>query len=193
MLQVLLERSDRYTLAEQAQMAIEGGATWLVVRPRGLSDEVLREEARELTAMCRDNAIILTIEGHTELAAELGLHGVLLLKGQAVPADIRALFGAEAIIGAEVADAPEAIALEKSDIDYAVITQLHGAAPIIEAARKAGSLIPFVAMGDFTAEESAQLVMAGFDGICTGRLIFAADDPVTAVGEYLDRLAGKKA
>lgn len=191
MLQVLIEYSERYTLAEQAQMAIEGGATWLVIRPKGLTDEALREEAKEITSLCRDNAVILTMEGHTELAAELGLHGVLLLKRHASPADIRALFGAEAIIGAEVADGAEAAALEKADIDYVVLTQLHGAAPIIEEARRLGALIPFVALGDFTAIEAAQIVMVGFNGVCTGKYIFESDDPVAAVGEYLDRLAGK--
>ncbi len=193
MLQVVIEHNDKFTLAEQAQMAIEGGATWLLIRPEGITDEVLREEGKEVTAMCRDHAAILTMEGHTELAAELGLHGVLLMKGHASPTDIRALFGAEAIIGAEVTGGAEAAALEKADIDYAVLTQLHGAAPIIEEARKAGALIPFVAMGDYTSTEAAQLIMAGFNGICTGRLIFESADPVAAVGEYLDRIVGKPA
>lgn len=193
MLQVVIELNERYTLAEQAQMALEGGATWLLIRPQGLTDEVLREEGKDVTALCRGHGAILTMEGHTELASDLGLHGVLLMKRHPNPVDIRALFGAEAIIGAEVTSGAEAAALEKADIDYAVLTQLHGAAPIIEEARKQGALIPFVAMGDFTPEEAGQLIMAGFNGICTGKRIFSSDDSVAAVGEYLDRLAGKAA
>lgn len=58
MLQILLEPREDYSIAEQAQMAIEGGATWLVLRSAGMEEPQIRELASELIPLCRENAII---------------------------------------------------------------------------------------------------------------------------------------
>ena len=42
MLQILLEPREDYSIAEQAQMAIEGGATWLVLSSAGMEEPQIR-------------------------------------------------------------------------------------------------------------------------------------------------------
>lgn len=171
-------------------MAIEGGATWIVVRGNGIADDLLRPALAETADVCREAGAILTIEGHTEMARDAGIHGVLLPKDGPAAAQVRELFGPEAIIGVEAPDCSEAIALERADIDYLALLPLPGTPQSIAAARTAGATIPFVAMGDIGIEQCRELLMQGYSGICTGRSIFEAEDPVQKVRQYLDAMGG---
>lgn len=188
MLQVLIEEHSAYSLPEQAQMAIEGGAGWLLIRPGKLSEHELREAASEIAVLCREHSVILTIEGHTELAGELGLHGVLLMHHHADPLKIRELFGPEAIIGAEVSKVDEVLPLERADVDYLVLHHGEEASIIISQARQQGALIPFVAMGNFTVEEARTLIARGFSGVCTGQRIFDSDNPEAETARFIEAL-----
>lgn len=187
MLQILLEPREDYSIAEQAQMAIEGGATWLVLRSAGMEEPQIRELASELIPLCRENAIILTIESHIQLARELGLHGVLLSCGDDA-GSVRIDFGAEAITGAETDNPKQILQYEKADIDYIVLRPLQPV-DVIATVRKEGSLIPFVAMGNYTAAQARELLAQGFNGICTGDPVFSAPDPVACLKEYLVSIA----
>ena len=187
MLQILLEPSDNYTLPEQAQMAIEGGCTWLIISADNMSDAEIRELAREAVPMCRDAGVILTITGHPELAAELGLHGMLLHAADK-PALIRQQLGPEAIIGAISASPERILEYDKADIDYICLTDRRGA-ETIAAVRAAGSLIPFVAMGDYRIEDVPMLRFEGFNGVCTGKYVFEAQDPVACIRRFLAAFA----
>lgn len=187
MLQVILEPNDRFSIAEQAQMAIEGGATWLILRYMHIPDGELRETAAELVPLCRENGTILTFEGNVEMACETGVHGLFLhFHDDAVA--VRAQMGPEAIIGVE-SEVPERIvAYDKADIDYVAMT-MEQPAEVIAEVRRQGCLIPFVAYGDYTIAEARRLRTAGYDGICTGRHIFRAEDPVEYVREMLRALS----
>lgn len=186
MLQVILQPHDKYSIAEQGQMAIEGGASWLLLRAAGLSDPDLRELARELVPLCTENGTILTMEGNVAMARELGLHG-FLLHFHDNPIEVRAEVGPEAIIGAQ-SEVPERIvAYDKADIDYVAMT-MRNPAEIVAAVRKEGCLMPFVAYGDFTVADVPELRFGGYNGLCTGKHIFDAPDPVAAVGQFLDAL-----
>ncbi len=187
MLQILLENNDKFTIAEQAQMSIEGGVSWLVLSSVDSEESEIRELACELVPLCRESGTILTIEGHIGMARELGLHGVLLRNGDNPP-EVRASLGPEAIIGAETEDARLILAYDKADIDYIAMTTRNPSAIIAEV-RKADSTIPFVAVGDFTAEEAKALRLAGYDGICTGKLIFKSENPVEYIATMLRNMA----
>ena len=186
MLQVILEPNDRYSIAEQAQMAIEGDATWLILRCENLEDPQIREIASDLVPLCRENGTILTFEGNPMMARELGVHG-LLLHFHDDPIAVRVEVGPEAIIGA-MSEIPERIeAYDKADIDYVAMTT-RNPSEIVASVRTRGCLIPFVAYGDYRVEDASALKAAGYDGVCTGRYIFEADDPVQYVRSFLDAL-----
>lgn len=186
MLQILLQPNDRFSLAEQGQIAIEGGCQWLVLETAGLDTAVIRETASDLVALCRENGVILTFDGSVEAARELGIHGVLA-HSAAEAAELRGTLGAEAIIGSVCLSASEMAQLEQNDIDYCVLPT--EATQDIAAARTNGIIIPAVAMGDFTADDCRRLILEGFDGVCTGRKLFAQPDPVQAISALLDSIS----
>ena len=78
MLQFIARINDRYSVAELAQMAIEGGCHWVELDLPDASDDFVRETALELKNLCMETGTFLTIVDRPEVAKEAGLHGVQL-------------------------------------------------------------------------------------------------------------------
>ncbi|MDE6277682.1 MAG: thiamine phosphate synthase [Muribaculaceae bacterium] len=185
----MLTPSDRYSLAELAQMAIEGDCGWLVLPTSGMTDDMVREECAELVPLCKEAEVILTLTDRPELARDLGLHGVYLTSESGhAPAAVREELGPEAIIGVEISTAGTVKTLEAMDIDYAV---LSGELPqdkcveLIVDAREGGAILPLVMQGAMTPAEGAEMRGLGATGLLVGRGISDAEDPVEAVREFL--------
>lgn len=194
MLQIKLTPEDTYSIAEMAQMAIEGGCGWIQIDPAGMDDSALRELGQELVPLCKETGTILIIENHTEMARELGLHGVFLAGNNSNPVAVREELGPEAIIGTYNASADAALSMEQADIDYLVIpadVTDEEAANIIAETRKAGGKIPFVALSNRAAlsqEGFAKIFSLGFAGILAGIEVFNAKDPVENVERLITAL-----
>lgn len=188
MLQFIAQQSDKYSLAEQMQMAIEGGCAWIQLHAPELSDEEIRELAKEFIPLCKETSTILMLEDRTELAKELGLHGVHLTDPDVNARKIREDYGPEAIIGVEVRSPQGVFALKGMDIDYVTVTpkmSLDEAAELIRTARDAGSTMPIVVSGDFDASNVESAIATGASGVATGRRLTEAADPVTATEEIM--------
>lgn len=193
MLQYQTQPTDRYSVAEQAQMAIEGGCAWIQLHLPGADDAAIREICTELIPLCRETSTILTIENRPELAKELGLHGLLITADSGLNArSVRDEFGPEAIIGIQVADPAAIISLKGADIDYAVLAMdIDRAARVIKQAAEAGNTMPVVLAGDFTLDQVPAVMAAGASGILTGAEIAGADDPVGCTEQFLNALTSK--
>lgn len=189
MLQIIISSSERYSIGEMAQMAVEAGATWLVLSLPDTDNGSLRDLCADVVELCRESGVMLSIEDNVEAARELSLHGVFLAKNDASPVKVREELGAEAIIGAVVGTPDAALSLERGDIDYVALTKSDPA--LIMAVRNAGGKIPVVAyMPDFepTPENIALIKADGFSGLCAGRKFFEQEDPVTAISDTISIL-----
>lgn len=173
MIQIIIEPNERYSVAESAQMAIEKGCGWLILRADAIAEDERRSTALEVVELAREAEIILTVINDTELARETGMHGVFLTQGHGIPAEVRQELGPEAIIGAEIGSPDAALTLEKADIDYVALPSslpLEKASEIISAVRNGGGEIAFVSYGPqaggCTPERISELQSAGFAGLC---------------------------
>ncbi len=194
MLQYITRNDKRYSLAEQMQMAIEGGCAWIVVGHDGTSDQELRTLAEEFLPLCRETSTILTFENRPELARELGVHGVLLSDKELHAAKMREELGPEAIIGVVCDNAPAIVALRRADIDYVQFPAMPVSelATIIMQVREAGTDTALVATGDFTPDNIYEVIAAGANGIATTAYILDAEDPVSATGALIAALNNTK-
>lgn len=183
MLQILLETNDRYSLAELAQMAVEGGCSWLVLADCSDSAEK-RDNYPAIVDLCREAGVMLTASADLEAVKEYGMHGIFLPLGSTAPASVRELLGAEAVIGAEIAAAGSALTLERADIDYVATGDLS----ILADIRAAACRIPVVAPCDADPQRAAALIAAGFSGVCCSG-IYKYSDPVSAVSNLLDTIS----
>lgn len=179
MLQVLIEKNDKYSLTEVAQMAIEAECSWLVLTA-GLNDAEKREAFPDIVELCRESGVMLSVEAEPEVAKEYGMHGVFLPLGGQSPVKVREELGPEAVIGAEVGLASVAAELARADIDYVslpVEMPVEEAAALIAETRIAGAKIPFVARCKQPADADVMMA-AGFSGICCGKALYETGDPV---------------
>lgn len=194
MLQFITSTSDKYSIAEEAQMSIEGGCLWIQVS-QSLPDGVTQKEVlQELQPVCEENEVFLMADSDVELAKEMRIHGVHLKKDDMKPAEARELLGPHAVIGVDADTAADIIALRGLDIDYAVLDfdDRHGIPAIreiINEVRKEGVEIHIVARGRFALSDFSELKQAGVNGFAVSRQISDAPDPVAATAEILDAIS----
>ncbi len=183
MIQIRIAPNDRYSVSEMGQMAVEGGCGWIVLSMPDAEPGDWRDVAAELVPLCREAGVILTVEDNVAAVRELEAHGVYLHMG-ANAIGIREDLGPEAIVGAQVGSADAAVALAKADIDYITFTpEVADAAVLIDAARKGGAEVPFVAVCDASdiVGAAAAYFKTGFDGFYVVSGVFDSSDPVATV------------
>lgn len=118
MLQFITHPSEKYSIAEEAQMAIEGGCRWIQLRMKDASDEEVRNVALEIIPMCQETDTFLIIDDRVELVNELKVSGVHLGKEDMDPLQARELLGPNAIIGVTANTADDILRFKGKDIDY---------------------------------------------------------------------------
>lgn len=196
MLQFIATINDKYSVAELAQMAIEGGCHWVELDLPAASDEFVRATALELKELCRETGSFLTIVDRPQVAREIGLHGIQLRGHKASEAaQMREELGAEAIIGIEVSKAEDILKVQNLDIDYATLPSGLNAAQveaIVSAVRKADVSLPIVARGEFTPDGAIEMIVAGANGIAVSAAIADAPDPVEATTLLIEALEAAK-
>lgn len=189
MYQIKLTNNPRYSLAETAQMAVEGGCQWIVVGAEAAQTNDVRSLAVDLVPLCREAGVILTIENNVEVARELSAHGVLVGVGKNAFA-VREDLGPEAIIGAEAASSQAAVELAKADIDYVVLPadmSPQKAAEIIAQTRQAGFDIAFTATVDARNFDPEALLAVGYAGFYVVDGVFDAPDPVAFIESLVEK------
>lgn len=191
MLQFIAQPFDKYSIPEQAQMAIEAGCQWVRLRVNDMPDHELRELAAELVPLCKEAGTILTIEDRLEMAKELGIHGVHLRHATVTPAQARELLGPEAIIGVQTTETAQVEALRGLDIDYAAFppeVALEAITLCASRLQAIGIAMPLVAEGDFGPIAARRAIDMGASGVAVGKSVLEADDPVVAVTAIINSL-----
>lgn len=205
MLQFITHPSDKYSIAEEVQMAIEGGCRWIQLRMKDASDQEIRETALEIIPMCRENDTFLIIDDRVDLVDELKVSGVHLGKEDMDPLEAREKLGPHAIIGITANTAEDIIKYKGKDVDYVGLGPfrftttkrklapelgLEGYRRIVAEVRRAGVELPIVAIGGITADDVEPLMATGVNGIAVSGSIINADDPVLYTSDIMKRLLG---
>ena len=199
MLQFITHPSEKYSIAEEVQMVIEGGCRWVQLRLKDVSDEEFVQIAEEVIPLCRESNTFLVFDDRVELAVKMHVHGVHLGKNDMPPAQARELMGAEAIIGCTANTAADITALSGLDVDYvglgpyrhtttkerlSPILGLEGYRKVVAEASAAGNKLPIVAIGGITIDDREPILAIGVNGIAMSGAIINAPDPV----EYTRRV-----
>ena len=203
MLMFITHPCDRYSIAEEVQMALEGGCKWIQLRLKDASDEEFRQTALELIPMCKEQEAFLVFDDRVELAIEMGVHGVHLGKDDMNPREAREIMGAEAVIGVTANTADGILPYKNVDVDYvglgpfrhtttkaklAPVLGLEGYREIVKSVREAGVRLPIVAIGGITLEDIPALMETGINGVAVSGAIINAPDPVEYTRQLIDAL-----
>lgn len=203
MLQFITNKSDKYSIAEEVQMAIEGGCRWIQLRMKDSSDEEVKEVALELIPMCQETDTFLIIDDRVNLVNELKVSGVHLGKTDMNPLEAREILGPHAIIGVTANTADDITRYKGKDIDYiglgpyrytdtkknlAPVLGIDGITDIVSQVRNEGMTIPIVAIGGIVADDIEPLMKTGINGIAVSSAIIDAADPVLYTSDLMEKL-----
>ena len=199
--------SDWYSIAEEVQMALEGGCKWIQLRMKDASDEEFRQTALEIIPLCKENEAFLVFDDRVELAMEMGVHGVHLGKNDMDPLQAREIMGAEAIIGVTANTADDIVRLKGWDVDYvglgpyrytttkknlSPLLGTDGYRDVVNKVREADVLLPIVAIGGISIEDIPAIMSTGVNGIAVSGSIINAPDPVDYTRRILSALNSNK-
>ena len=203
MLQFITNPSDRYSLLEEAQMAIEGGCRWIQLRMKDATDDEVRQVALELIPLCKENDTFLIIDDRVELVNELKVSGVHLGKDDMDPLEARELLGPHAIIGVTANTAEDIIRFKGKDVDYVGLGPVHftttkkklapelgyeGVKSVMDSIRAAGVELPVVAIGGIKKEDIKPLKEAGVNGVAVSGSLIGAQNSVEYSAQLLQLL-----
>lgn len=200
MLQFITKASQRFSVAEEAQMAVEGGCRWIQLSAAcvGHNEEMLREVAQELIPLCKESESFLVIEEDVDLVDALKVHGVFLHdNSRSTVMAARERLGANAVIGVYTPTVDDVLALKGLDVDYVAVPvpAVDGEASVtdryarfLSEMREPGIEFHLVALGEFKLDEISGIIEAGCAGIAVSSEIADADNPVETTSAVLSAL-----
>ena len=170
-----------------AAIASGGPAVALHARAREVSGQALTAAALRLAALVRPPGAAFLINGHPDLAAALGAHGVQLSGRDLAPADARRVMRA-GWIGCSVHEVSEGERVLAQGADFLVVGSIFETASHPGQPARGLSLIsemaalgkPVIAIGGITPERAWQAREAGAYGVAAISALWNAADPAAA-------------
>lgn len=184
------------TLAQVTERVLQSGATFLQIREKELAHDALLAEAVELKALCERYRVPFVVNDDIDIALACGADGVHVGQSDIMGKDLRALIGADRILGISANTVETAVAAQKAGADYIGVGAVFGtttkkdaetlSVPALRAICDAVD-IPVVAIGGISRDNIAQLSGSGVDGVAVISAIYGQDDPAAATADLLER------
>ena len=180
------------TLYEQAEQALQGGATFIQLREKNLDQDHFMEEALELKKLCAAYHVPFVINDNVEIAAKMDADGVHVGQSDMEAGDVRAKLGPDKIIGVSAQTVEQAILAEQRGADYLGVGAMYptgtkkdatAVTPEALSAICQAVDIPVVAIGGINKDRLEPLKGTGVDGVAVVSAIFAAEDIEKATRE----------
>ena len=187
------------TLAERVEEALEGGATFVQLREKGMEREALIEEAKKIGGICRRYGVPFVIDDDVDVALASGADGVHVGQDDMDAAEARRLLGEDGIVGVSARTVEQALKAQRDGASYigsgsVFSTGTKKDAKKLEMDTLKGICeavdIPVIAIGGVNRDNITELAGSGVCGVAVVSAIFAADDVKAAAAE-LRELAEK--
>lgn len=187
------------TLCQQVEKALKGGATFIQLREKNMSDDEFLSAAQEIKELTDRYNVPFVINDNVNVALRSGADGVHVGQSDMRAGNVRKILGNDKIIGVSVHNVTEALEAERSGADYlgvgavfATSTKSDAETVSYDMLRKITDSvhIPVVAIGGITADNITELKGSGISGVAVVSAIFAADD-ITAATEQLTNAVGR--
>ena len=195
--------NPRFSLYEQVDSALSGGATMIQLRDKTPDDERVISRAKELVPLCHKYNAALIINDSPYIAAKSGADGVHVGLTDMPVREIRMKSGKSLIVGATAKTVIQAKTAEEQGADYIGVGAVFPSPTKKNAVRitheqlreiTASVDIPAVAIGGITAENSLSLKNCGISGIAVVSALFASDDIARSAADLkkaAEELVGK--
>ncbi|MDE0301298.1 MAG: thiamine phosphate synthase [Candidatus Poribacteria bacterium] len=181
---------SRFTHAQLAEMAIEGGADTVQFRQKTGTTRDLLEAAQDAQAVCTQHAVPLIVNDRADIALAVGAAGVHFGQDD-LPISIgRNLFPQNSIIGASARTEEKILKAISEGADYIGFGPIRqtSSKPDAEAPKGLDALsrmckiarCPVIAIGGITVEDVFNVIRAGAHGVAVISAVCGAPDPLAA-------------
>lgn len=201
-LQVITDETiqSRFTHAELAALAVEGGADAVQLREkRQWTTRELLDAAAASLVHCRKQDALLIVDDRADVALSVGAGAVHLGRNDLDIATARSILGPEVVIGGTANDFDEAAQVWRKDVDYIGVGPIYGTKSKANPAPDMGlenlaricaaSPVPVIAIGSITAARIPEVMAAGAHGVAVLSAVVAAEDPRAATRACREALA----
>ena len=180
------------TLYEQVEEALKGGATFIQLREKDLTEYEFLEEAKKIQQLCKKYRVPFIINDNVKLAKEIDADGVHVGQSDMEALDVRAQLGEDKIIGVSARTVEQALLAEKHGADYLGVGAVFQTGTKTDAREVEHSVlkeictkvdIPVVAIGGITQDNVKELSGSGINGVAVISAIFAQKDIETATAK----------
>ncbi len=181
-------------LYQQVEEAIEGGATFIQLREKNLSESAFEKEAVAIQELCRKRGVPFVVNDNVVIAKRMGADGVHVGQSDMEAGDVRALLGPDAILGVSAQTVEQAKLAEARGADYLGVGAVFptgskdDAVEVPHETLKAiceAVSIPVVAIGGISDENVQDLKGSGICGIAVISAIFGQKDIKKATEKLL--------
>lgn len=184
--------------------AVRGGATLVQLRDKTSDTRALVALATALKTALRPHSVPLLVNDRVDVALAAGADGVHLGQDDMDVRDARRLLGPAAIIGVTIRTVGEARETPLGPVDYAGVggvfattskqnktapIGLSGVSELCGLLRDRKPRFPVCAIAGITAENAADVIAAGADGVAVISTIYKAADPGRAAADLAAAVA----
>lgn len=195
--------TDRYwlkegeSLTDKVREAIRGGATFIQLREKNLSEDLMRKEAIEIKEICREYDVPFVINDDVMLAKELDADGVHVGQDDMKAEKVREILGPDKILGVSAQTMEEALLAQSMGADYLGVGAVFKTGSKDDARDVSHDTlqeianavdIPVIAIGGITKNNVLELKGRGIAGISVISAIFAQPDIEAAASELRDKV-----
>ncbi|TBL78365.1 thiamine phosphate synthase [Paenibacillus thalictri] len=170
-----LSGNGKWTAAEMAKEALEGGITLLQLREKDAPLHQVLEQGRQIRDLCRKYHVPFIVNDRVDVALLLDADGVHVGQDDIPGSDARKLLGPSKIIGISAGTMEEAEYAVAQGADYLGVGPIYATATKSDAGEPIGTnlmwqiqkrwSIPMVGIGGIGHDNAAQVIAAGGDGV----------------------------
>jgi thiamine-phosphate pyrophosphorylase len=193
---------SRFTHAQLAEMAIQGGADTIQFRQKTGSTRQLIEMAEAVQSVCARHDIPLIVNDRADLALAIGATGAHFGQDDLPVAIGRRILPPEAIIGASARTEDNTLAAISAGADYIGFGPIYQTSSKPDAESPKGlkgiqsmceiAGCPVIAIGGITAKTAYDVICAGAYGIAVISAVCGQPDPVAATHQLLAEIQRAK-
>ncbi len=180
---------------EQAEKALEGGATMIQLRHKSASGSQLFIWTQKIHALCRHHQAVCIVNDRVDIALAADTDGVHLGQEDLPLTEARKLLGKDKIIGATVSTADEAKIAQREGCSYIGLGHIFPTNSKKKDSEPVGPgrireitaiiSVPVLAIGGIDTSNVCDAIRAGANGVAVISAVSQAADPVKAAAELL--------
>ena len=182
---------------------IHGGADAVQFRAKRLSKRRYYETATSLLPIARRNGVSFFVNDHLDVALALSSDGIHLGQNDLPCGSAKKIMPSQMLLGISTHCPEEAARAAKDGADYVAIgsvfptsTKKNPEAVVgtrtVEEVRKRVGEVPLIAIGGINAENAAEVIRAGADGVAVASAVLLDDDPQEAARELKRKIRNER-